>query len=271
MCELTTPHWPHSIPAPNIPLTVPSSLNCPTCGAAAAPDASRCDFCGSALTAIACPSCFAAVFAGTKFCPHCGAAVSREALEEDAKPFPCPGCRAQMRSIKVGVAPMRECPTCTSVFIDAENFTKLCTNREDRGSVAQYVMRIGKPDGLSISKKVRYLPCPLCAKVMNRVNFGHRSGVVIDVCKGHGAWLEHGELQDVLAFIDQGGLERDRAMQQSELAMQQRKLEQDRSLDLNWVRPQGDQYGRINGLQERSRDGRTTLFSLLDMIDFFRP
>jgi Zn-finger nucleic acid-binding protein len=47
---------------------------------------------------------------------------------------------------------------------------------------------------------------------MNRTNFGHRSGIVIDVCKSHGVWLEHNELRRVLNFIDSGGLERSRAM-----------------------------------------------------------
>ena len=33
---------------------------------------------------------------------------------------------------------------------------------------------------------------------------------MIDVCKGHGAWLEHRELQGVLAFIESGGFEKAR-------------------------------------------------------------
>lgn len=56
------------------------------------------------------------------------------------------------------------------------------------------------------SDEVRYRQCPLCEKLMNRTNFGDRSGVIIDVCKGHGAWFQARELHDVLAFIDSGGL-----------------------------------------------------------------
>ncbi|MDQ6829244.1 MAG: zf-TFIIB domain-containing protein [Gemmatimonadota bacterium] len=176
-----------------------------------------------------------------------------------------------MRSVKVGTAPMRECPACSSVFIGADTFAKLCSNREDRGSVAQYVSRVGKPEGSSISKKVRYVPCPVCAKVMNRVNFGHRSGVIIDVCKGHGAWLEHGELQDVLAFIDAGGLERDRAIQQEQLTMQQRMLEQERALGGGWVRQPGESFGPFAGARARAHGNHDTLGSMLDMIDFILP
>jgi hypothetical protein len=32
--------------------------------------------------------------------------------------------------------------------------------------------------------------------------------VIVNTCKGHGAWLESGDLRRVLAFIDAGGLER---------------------------------------------------------------
>jgi hypothetical protein len=44
--------------------------------------------------------------------------------------------------------------------------------------------------------------------MMNRVNFGRVSGIVVDLCKGHGVWFDPGELQSVLHFVANGGLER---------------------------------------------------------------
>jgi hypothetical protein len=44
--------------------------------------------------------------------------------------------------------------------------------------------------------------------MMNRVNFGRVSGIVIDLCKGHGVWFDAGELQGVLHFVATGGLDR---------------------------------------------------------------
>lgn len=44
--------------------------------------------------------------------------------------------------------------------------------------------------------------------MMNRVNFGRVSGIVIDLCKGHGVWFDPGELQSILGFVGNGGLER---------------------------------------------------------------
>jgi Zn-finger nucleic acid-binding protein len=42
---------------------------------------------------------------------------------------------------------------------------------------------------------------------MNRSNFGMRSGVIIDVCRGHGTWFDRDELRRVIEFIRSGGLD----------------------------------------------------------------
>jgi len=55
---------------------------------------------------------------------------------------------------------------------------------------------------------VRYRRCAACQNMMNRVNFGRVSGIVVDLCKGHGVWFDPGELQSVLHFVANGGLER---------------------------------------------------------------
>ena len=48
---------------------------------------------------------------------------------------------------------------------------------------------------------------------MNRVNFAKISGTVVDVCKGHGTFLDSGELHQIVTFIHEGGLERARQRQ----------------------------------------------------------
>jgi hypothetical protein len=46
---------------------------------------------------------------------------------------------------------------------------------------------------------------------MNRINFAHTSGVIVDVCTSHGTWFDADELRRVLEFITAGGLEAARA------------------------------------------------------------
>src|SRR3954466_7221397 len=65
----------------NIPQNMtptPEAMNCPSCGAPVAADATSCGHCGCRLAMVACPSCFGMVFVGAKFCSHCGAAIARE-------------------------------------------------------------------------------------------------------------------------------------------------------------------------------------------------
>jgi Zn-finger nucleic acid-binding protein len=63
---------------------------------------------------------------------------------------------------------------------------------------------------------VRYLKCPLCDELMNRVNFGRRSGVIVDVCTAHGTWFDAGELTRAIAFVARGGLEESRRRESEE-------------------------------------------------------
>ena len=72
--------------------------------------------------------------------------------------------------------------------------------------------------------EVRYRKCVACGKMMNRVNFGKLSGTVVDVCKGHGTFLDAGELHLIVSFIQQGGLDRARDRQIQELKEEQERL-----------------------------------------------
>ena len=50
---------------------------------------------------------------------------------------------------------------------------------------------------------------------MHRRNFASISGVMIDVCRKHGVWLDHSELERILAFVREGGLDRARSARDS--------------------------------------------------------
>lgn len=54
---------------------------------------------------------------------------------------------------------------------------------------------------------VHYARCPHCARPMTRMNFGGRSGIIVDVCDEHGTWFDGGELPAALTFVREGGIE----------------------------------------------------------------
>jgi Zn-finger nucleic acid-binding protein len=77
---------------------------------------------------------------------------------------------------------------------------------------------------------VRYSPCPACAKIMNRVNFARSSGIVLDICKAHGVWLDADELRRVLEFLRAGGLQQAREREKRALDEELRLLRMRQSL-----------------------------------------
>ena len=81
--------------------------------------------------------------------------------------------------------------------------------------------------------KVRYVHCAVCDKVMNRVNFGKMSGIIIDVCKNDGVWFERDELRGVLQFVANGGIDRMRATEAERKASQRSAIGLDPGISVN--------------------------------------
>ncbi|MDB4947550.1 MAG: hypothetical protein JWM27_199 [Gemmatimonadetes bacterium] len=200
------------------------TLQCPTCGAAALSDATWCAYCKARLATVACPSCFGMVFAGTRFCPHCGAGAERAAADGNAPARPCPRCKEPLTAVRVGNAPVGECPRCGGLWLDAETFAHVTTEREAQAAVLASVGGSGVPGLATPDERVRYGPCPQCGKVMNRINFARYSGVVVDVCKGHGTWFDADELRRVVEFIRSGGLDLAREKERQALIEERRRL-----------------------------------------------
>lgn len=196
-----------------------SSLHCPNCGAAVDPDVGRCPYCRARLATLSCPSCFALMFETAEFCQTCGKRRARaEAGEAGGR---CPGCQEPLQRVDLEATTLLECGSCDGVWIDAVAFERLCSDRAAQASVLHRFPGTTAPR----AERVRYRPCVQCGKMMNRVNFGKLSGTVVDVCRGHGTFLDAGELHRIIDFIHGGGLERSRQRQIEELREQERRLE----------------------------------------------
>lgn len=201
------------------------TLNCPSCGAAAPADATECAFCHAKLATIGCPSCFGLVFAGAKFCDHCGAKIA-SAVDQGGEAHKCPrGCGA-MKRVTLGDVQLDECPQCNGLWLDPETFDHLCAKRDQSASAlfgaAPATASGGAAHAPPATETVRYVPCPICAKLMNRTNFARVSGVIIDTCKPHGVWFDADELRRVLEFVQGGGLDAARKREIDALAEERR-------------------------------------------------
>ena len=192
------------------------------CGAAASSDSSQCEHCGARLATIACPSCFGMMFVGAKFCSHCGARAARDEVSGAAS-LRCSRCSIEMKAVAIGNTSLRECSRCEGVWVEVDSMEQICTDREKQGAILGAAAPLPVDENPDLDK-VRYLPCPVCAKLMNRVNFARCSHVVVDVCKGHGTWFDKDELRRIIEFILAGGLEQARAREIAELEQRRREL-----------------------------------------------
>ncbi|HEY7956143.1 MAG TPA: zf-TFIIB domain-containing protein [Polyangia bacterium] len=207
-------------------------LECPNCGAPAAKDALSCPYCNAALETAQCPSCLGMIFAGAKHCSHCGAAVfAKSAATEGAGPHACPRCKPERSALTVtaiGEAFLEECARCGGVWVDAESFKKICSERERQAAFIGSGSPLGAPSHAVPEAQVRYLACPDCGQVMNRMNFARRSGVIVDVCKQHGTWFDRDELREIVEFIRAGGLDAAREQELATITEERRRLESEK-------------------------------------------
>lgn len=169
------------------------------------------------------------MFAGSKFCQHCGAiAAPMMSLDDDAGE--CPRCRSALDAIEIGDARMRGCSECDGLWMDNDTFENVCADAERRSAVLSYFKQ--RPARALGPTKINYVPCPDCGQLMNRANFARASGVIIDVCKQHGAWFDADELPAIVEFVQKGGMELARQKQINELNDERARLRTER-LDLH--------------------------------------
>jgi Zn-finger nucleic acid-binding protein len=196
------------------------ALHCPNCGSPAAPGDQTCQYCHAALATVGCPACFALMFEGSVYCPKCGA---RRARTEAAggRTARCAACTGVMREVLLGDSALMECAGCHGMWIDAATFEHICADREAQAAVLHQWS--AAPPQTAVPA-IHYRPCVACGKMMNRLNFGRVSGTVVDVCKGHGTFLDAGELHLIVTFIQHGGLDRARQRQMQALKEQEAHL-----------------------------------------------
>ena len=91
--------------------------------------------------------------------------------------------------------------------MDVETFNTVCADREKQADVVAHTPAPAADAADFKLSEVRYVPCPSCAKLMNRLNFAHASAVILDICKPHGVWCDRDELRRIVEFIRAGGLD----------------------------------------------------------------
>lgn len=102
------------------------------------------------------------------------------------------------------------CSTCEGVWLDKGELEKIQDIRvndysDELKMIPDYV---GKSILLAKSKNSAPLNCPVCAEALERRQYGYGSQVMIDACvRGHGVWLDKGELKDLELFYERSRID----------------------------------------------------------------
>jgi Zn-finger nucleic acid-binding protein len=205
-------------------VTVPSPqahdaavVRCSSCGAPREAAEAACRYCAAEFTLherdldTICPGCMARVSGRARFCHFCATPLlTAQAAAGSA--YKCPACPEgrPLASRRLGQANVAlfECEVCGGLWIEKEIFEVLA----DRARTGKLPENLGggapaaaEPQGPGALK---YRPCVTCGALMNRHNYGRKSGVIVDVCTRHGLWFDLHELDRLLRWMREGGEER---------------------------------------------------------------
>lgn len=163
-----------------------------------------------------CNSCSAPLPANDNKCVYCG---TRNDVDLNSKydysiirkesDRLCPHCEKSLQIIDLnlnGSFLIERCADCFGLFFDPGKIEILLESAVSNvfDSNWRHLDTINQ-DRYQGNKKIKYIKCPACHAFMSRVNFGYRSGVVIDRCTNHGIWLDSGEITHLMEWKKAGG------------------------------------------------------------------
>lgn len=216
------------------------ALNCPNCGAAVSTDAPNCPFCSSRLQTAACARCHGMMWRGSKFCPHCAGQATPIIMGAQSG-HNCPRCTVPLKHVAFAHALAEECPRCSGLWMEAADFDRICSDAQAQTAASGFAHIPVQFNG----NEEYYPRCPECPERMSRHNFARRSGVMINICRAHGVWLDGDELRQVIEFIRAGGMDHVREQEKQQLETARRRLASERRSAA--VAAQTTGYSRYSG------------------------
>jgi Zn-finger nucleic acid-binding protein len=183
-----------------------------------------------------CSNCGAPLSGSLLICQYCKtrqdvdlAMIHRYTVEKPDSKRICPRCHIPMQLIDLRLGKkfyIERCQRCLGLFFDPGELEALL----DTAVIHVYEIDPQRLNELQNVKRssdypLGYIDCPVCNKLMNRINFGSRSGVVVDKCREHGVWLDGGELRQILEWVKAGG---DLYHKQKQFETAQLELEQEK-------------------------------------------
>jgi len=183
-----------------------------------------------------CSNCSAPLPQGSLLCEYCGSrndidlkGVNYYTTHEADSERICPRCKINLQTIDLklnGKFLIERCDQCLGLFFDPGELEALL----DATVSNVFTINRGTLDSINSTMRaheygITYIPCPVCEKLMNRVNFGAQSGVIVNRCREDGVWLDGGDLRHLFEWMKAGGkiLDQERKEEQKRLDAEREK------------------------------------------------
>ncbi len=112
----------------------------------------------------------------------------------------CAKCGLDMGIVRVGSMELDECPGCGGIWFDIDELIGT-VHLEKEKLAGRAEMEPGKEE-ISLDSPPAF--CPRCSAPLEPHRFDLDLAVVMDVCpRGHGLWLDQGELVRIKMFLDE--------------------------------------------------------------------
>lgn len=199
-----------------------------------------------------CANCSAPLPDGSIRCDYCGSrndidlkGVHYYTTHELESKRTCPRCGIGLRTIDLkvnGTFLIERCDECLGLFFDPNELEAVL----EATVTNVFAIDRSRLDSINSTKSgdygITYIKCPVCRNFMNRVNFGTKSGVIVDRCKEHGVWLDGGELRHLCEWMKAGGklLQQERQEQLRQIEEREQEREKRR---ISAQPPPGGVYG----------------------------
>jgi Zn-finger nucleic acid-binding protein len=169
-----------------------------------------------------CTNCGAPLNSKTTICRYCQTVNDVDlrrpiiiAPSEHQENRICPRCSCTLLTIDIsgsGTFHIERCEQCFGIFFDSGELEGFLNTARVSDSATTDYHRITAlvNENFHRDYPVTYIKCPVCQQCMNRVNYGRKSGVIINKCTTHGVWLDSGVLHHIVNWIKAGGPELER-------------------------------------------------------------
>jgi Zn-finger nucleic acid-binding protein/rubrerythrin len=139
-------------------------------------------------------------------CPVCEAGRAAKRKRKEGAGPSCPQCELPLLEQDWDGTKAHLCEQCNGVFFPGDGLELVldhlrsgaAPDADSRVEVFRRLLRRPLPPA------VRYKACPLCAVSMTRRSYAGSSGIVIDVCPGHGTWIEQSAFGDLTDYVTSG-------------------------------------------------------------------